>query len=135
GMGPGLHPGDDYSDNDNYVRTMDIITYEIHYSVNPAGGVASNTVITSTIPLNAEGKTVAVWEDKLTNKYPGLIISDGGRTLTYNIGNVTAGNAYTFSPTAKVLTTAGNGETFSVSASISADNANVKTTQPYTATV
>ncbi|MDZ5010721.1 hypothetical protein GNF77_17840, partial [Clostridium perfringens] len=73
GMGPGLHPGDDYSDNDNYVRTMDIITYEIHYSVNPAGGVASNTVITSTIPLNAEGKTVAVWEDKLTTMYPGLI--------------------------------------------------------------
>ncbi|MBU3089077.1 carboxypeptidase regulatory-like domain-containing protein, partial [Clostridium gasigenes] len=135
GAGPGLHAGDDYSGDDNYVRTLDIITYDFHYSVNPAGGVGKNTTITSTIPLNADGKVVAVWEDKLTIMYPGLTISDDGRTLTYNMGDKTSGNAYTFSPTAKVLTTAGNAETFSVSASISADNGTVKTTQPYTATV
>ncbi|MBU3137183.1 carboxypeptidase regulatory-like domain-containing protein, partial [Clostridium gasigenes] len=135
GAGEGLHPGDDYSSSDNYVRTLDIITYDLHYSVNPAGGVGKNTTITSTIPLNADGKVVAVWEDKLMTMYPGLTISDDGRTLTYNMGDKTSGNAYTFSPTAKVLTTAANGETFTVSASIRADNATVKTTQPYTATV
>ncbi len=120
--GPGFYPGDDYSKDDNYVRTLDTIAYTIDYGINPAGSVAKNATLTATLSADASGKPIAVWDSNLVNLYVGVTISDDGRTLTYNIGDKVGGTAYSFSPTAKVLGTAKNGEKFNMDVTFSADN-------------
>ncbi|MCY6369577.1 SdrD B-like domain-containing protein [Clostridium ganghwense] len=115
-------PGDDYSVNDSYVRTLDTVGYTIDYWINPAGSVAKDCILTATL-TEVNGEPVAIWDTNLENLYPGLTISNEGRTFTYNLGDRDGGTAYSFSPTAKVLGTAANGQTFELEVNFSASNA------------
>ncbi len=126
--GGGFHPGDDYSDSDEYVRTLDTVTYDFSYAVNPGTtDSAINVVITSTISLGDNNKPVAVWDEEFVKIHPGLSVTNEGRTLICNLGNQSASDAYKFSPIARILPNAENGAGFTVSATISADNAEQKT--------
>ncbi|WFD11194.1 MucBP domain-containing protein [Tepidibacter hydrothermalis] len=120
--GPGFYPGDDYSKDDNYVRTLDTVAYTIDYGINPAGSVAKNAVLTATLSADASGKPIAVWDSNLVNLYSGLSITDDGRKLEYKLGDKDGGNAYGFSPAAKILGTAKNEEKFNLDVTFSSDN-------------
>ncbi|MEJ8554783.1 MucBP domain-containing protein [Tepidibacter sp. Z1-5] len=115
-------PGDDYSKNDNYIRTLDTVGYTIDYSVNPEGYVAKNSVLTATLSAGTDGNPIVVWDSNLKNLYLGLTISSDGRTLKYDLGDKKGGNAYSFSPTAKVLGTSKNGEKFNLDVTFAADD-------------
>lgn len=120
-QGPGFHPGDDFSVDDEYVRTLDIVTYEFQYSVNPAGSIAKNVILTATIPKDENGNAIATWEGKLKD-IKGVNISKDGCILTYNMGDVASGKAFQRSFTAKVSGNIKNGTKFSIKAKLQSDN-------------
>jgi uncharacterized repeat protein (TIGR01451 family)/fimbrial isopeptide formation D2 family protein len=81
--------GNDACATDNVVRTNDTYIYRFDYRVQ-AGGKAENVVFRSTLPL-VGGRKVAVW-DGVPPQCSGTSITseitDGGRTLTCDIGTV-----------------------------------------------
>ncbi len=117
-IGEGYYPGDDFSATDQYVRTLDSVAYTIDYGVNPAGTTANNVVLKA----NLSGSNAITWDSNLEILYSGLTISADGKDITYNLGNVSGGNAYSFSPVLKVDGTALNGETFHLDVTLSSDN-------------
>lgn len=121
--GPAGHnPGFDSSPNDDYVRTLDTVTYTFNYQINPAGTTASNSALTATLTQDSKGRTVSIWDPELAKTYPGLTFSDDGRTFVYELGTKDGGTVYKFDADAKVLGTAEDGEIFNVDARFSTDS-------------
>jgi uncharacterized repeat protein (TIGR01451 family)/fimbrial isopeptide formation D2 family protein len=86
GGGTAHTPGNDACATDNVVRTNDTYIYRFDYRVR-AGQIAENITFEATLPL-VGGRKVAVWDGLPPQCTAGGAITNDGRTLTCNIGNV-----------------------------------------------
>ena len=87
-------PGEDFCSNDNIVRTHDIVTYRIDYSVN--GGIASGSKIVQKLSSGA------IWTELPASCLASSNISIDQRTLTCELGEISSGSIFTLKPVAKI---------------------------------
>lgn len=133
-VGTGSVPGLDFSDSDEYVRTLDRVSYPIAYSVTNESNMAKNLKIVGSITDSNSEVEVAKWDEKLS-LIPNLTISADGQTFTYDLGLVDGGQAFDFTANAIVQGDAKNGDVFSTQFRMTADNANESTTTIHSSTV
>ncbi len=121
-------PGEDETTADEYVRTLDKVTYNLSYSVKEQNKQAENLVLKGYIEEPAGQSSSAVWDNGLLS-YSGLTISDDGKTFSRDLGSISGGEAYTFNAEVYVPPTE-NGNTFKVHFEMSGDNTEKLTTTP-----
>jgi SdrD B-like domain len=76
--------GNDACNIDSVVRNNDVYAYAFNFRI-PAGGREDNITFTSTLP-QVGGQTIAVWDGLPGQCTGGGAVTNGGRTLTCNIG-------------------------------------------------
>lgn len=113
--------GDDLSQSDDVVRTLDVASYQFDYSINPAGVIANNLTLKFSISKDSSGNPIAIWDETAAANLTGEISADKTE-ITFHLGNVASGSAKKIIPVLKVLGNAKNGDTFNVSGVMTADN-------------
>lgn len=114
-------PGNDSSEDNAIVRTTDIVSYDIQYSVINENQIGQNVVLKSTLPVGINGELIAIWDESLSSD-PNVVISDEGRTFEYQLGEIQGGTAYSLSPSYRVLGNAQNGEAISLNFQLASSN-------------
>ncbi len=126
--------GLDRTNEDEYVRTLDTVSYPLAYSVTNENRAAKDLKIVGTITDLSGATDVAKWDQGLSI-IPNLTISADGKTFTYALGDVDGGQAFDFTATAYVNGTAKNGDQFTTQFKLVADNAEESLTEVHTSTV
>ena len=131
------NPGNDSSQTNNVVRTLDLITYRWKYTVN--NGSSDNSIFTTTLSPNQ------AFEQIPAACQPGSVSTDpvsNQQTLTCNLGDIASGTTGFIDFQVKVLTQeldgtsyVGNGDTTSATATFSSDTAAPATDGPLSAIV
>ncbi|WP_085829284.1 hypothetical protein [Clostridium massiliodielmoense] len=121
-----LYPGEDYSDKDSYIRTLDTLKYSLQYTVNSSDEPIDNLTITSTIPLDDKGNKIGTWDSNLKN-ITGVVIEDNGRKLIYKKKKAISNEAVKIDFPMKVSGNIRNGTKFKVAFNVQGDNI-----EPYT---
>ncbi|MEM7713093.1 MAG: hypothetical protein AAF349_05855 [Cyanobacteria bacterium P01_A01_bin.68] len=118
------NPGNDSSETNNIVRTLDIITYKWDYAVN--NGDANNTVLTATISSHQEWTDIPV----ACNAAGSSISTDpatGKQTLTCDVGKIASGSNGFIEATARIIgqrpdgSFVGNGDVVTADGTFTAD--------------
>ncbi|GAA0741158.1 SdrD B-like domain-containing protein [Clostridium oceanicum] len=112
-------PGKDRSESDNYVRTSDTVKYKVDFSFNSLNSNPIGSILT----LEIQGQNVK-WSSRY-NPIEGITVSNNGKTLTIDLGQIESGHAYSRDFVADVLNNAENGSRFSVRATISSKDSSV----------
>lgn len=119
--GTTYEPGEDACDGDAVVRSRDIWSVAIEYSVNAGDG--KNVTIIATAPVNTKWSEIPPQclapDSDGTN--PASSVSADGTVLTCNVGSVKSGTAVRMQPQLYVLGSARNFDLLTVSAKIQAD--------------
>jgi hypothetical protein len=119
------NPGNDSSDNNNRVRTLDVINYRWQYAVN--NGSATNVVLQATVPPEQEFPSLP----PVCQTGSGITVdpSTGNQTIACKIGTVSSGSSGSIDISGRILgkrrapvnTFVGNNQTTSASGSLEAD--------------
>ncbi|KGM94288.1 hypothetical protein Z968_11910 [Clostridium novyi A str. 4552] len=116
-----LYPGEDYSDKDSYIRTLDTLKYSLQYTVNSSDEPIDNLTITSTIPLDDKGNKIGTWDSNLKN-ITGVVIEENGRKLIYKKKKAISNEAVKIDFPMKVSGNIKNGTKFKVAFNVQGDN-------------
>ncbi len=102
-------PGNDSSESNNIVRTLDTITYKWDYAVN--NGAANNTILTATISSDQEWTDIPVACDSSGSSIT-INPTTGAQTLTCDVGTIPTGSNGFIEATARIIGKRPNDNTF-----------------------
>ncbi len=118
------NPGNDSSETNNIVRTLDIITYKWDYAVN--NGDANNTVLTATISSDQEWTGIPPACNTAGSSIA-INPTTGAQTLTCDVGKIRSGSNGFIEATARVIgqrpdnSFVGNGDIVTADGTFTAD--------------